>query len=114
MFELSVVLCKNNKKTLKRDVEKQENELKEKFSPYFWALTDGRKTTVTYSSWKTARIVFYVNDNKGIHLLVEKNKYRDMSEIFEIDNVYDKKIKIFFYPRRIRFFKGIKTIVLSN
>jgi len=114
MFELSVVLYKNNNKTLKIDIEKQEKELKEKISPYFWALTDGRKTTVTYSSWKTARIVFYVNDNKGIPLLVKKNKYRDMSEIFEIDNVYDKKIKIFFYPRRIQFFKGIKTIIISN
>jgi len=114
MFELSVVLYKKNKKTLKRDIEKQEKELREKFSSYFWALSDGKKTTITYSNWMTARIVYYVNDNKGIPLLVEKNKYRDMSEIFEIDNVYDKKIKIFFYPRRIQFFKGIKTIILSN
>lgn len=114
MFELSIVLCKNIKKKTKGEIEKQEKELKEKISPYFLTLTDGRKTTITYSSWKTARIVFYVNDNEGITLLVEKNKYRDMSQIFEIDNVYDKKIKVYFYPRKILLLRGIKTIILSN
>jgi len=111
MFKLSVVFFKNKER---KTIKKEQENIKNNLSLYFLVLTDGKKVTVTYSNWMTAKIVYYVNDNKGIPLLVKKNKYRDMSEVFEIDNVYNKKIKIFFYPRRTQFLKGIKTIIISN
>lgn len=111
MFKLSVVFFKNKER---KTIKKEQENIKNNLSLYFLVLTDGKKVTVTYSNWMTARIVYYVNDNKGIRLLVKKNKYRDMSEVFEIDSVYNNKIKIFFYPRRTQFLKGIKTIIISN